>query len=372
MFNSQNNSKEDKVCLIDSFSAMDTATLKEAIRRIIVRHFGKDHENMNENDIYQAITRLIHEDMNLHHVRTKRKWKGKAIKRVFYLSMEFLPGKQFKKDLINKKMYQTTKEAVEQLGFDFEKVQNIEQDSALGNGGLGRLAAGFLDAATTHDYVLTGHGILYEFGLFRQEINHGEQREQPENWLRYGGAWLTERAAQRFFIKFYGSVKGDDSKEGRIWIPGEQIEAVGYDMPISGYGTSTVNRLRLWRAFSSSGIDFQKFNEGNYIDSVADQVKRETISKILYPNDSNLMGQELRLKQEYFFVSAALQDVFLSYKREGIPIHDFDKYLAFHLNDTHPALATLEFIRLLVDEYSYDFRAAVKLCQSVFTIQTTH
>ena len=249
------------------------------------------------------------------------------------------------------------------------KVINCENDAALGNGGLGRLAACFLDSLATHGYPGYGYGIRYEFGLFNQRIEDGQQIEQPENWLRYGNPWEFERPNVIYPVRFGGRIlcfKGADGRQQCHWVDTDDVIAMAYDMPISGYDSKAVANLRLWSARSTREFDLRDFNEGNYVEAVREKTLSENLSKVLYPNDATQQGQELRLKQEYFFVSSSLQDILSRFSKYHGDLALMPRMMAIQLNDTHPALAVPEMMRLLVDEKGFDWDKAWDITSHTF------
>ncbi|MED6130615.1 hypothetical protein PIB30_002736 [Stylosanthes scabra] len=264
-------------------------------------------------------------------------------------------------------------EALNQLGFEFEVVAEQEGDAALGNGGLARFSACQMDSLATLDYPAWGYGLRYEYGLFRQIIVDGFQHEQPDYWLNFGNPWEIARIHVTYEVKFYGTVEevemnGDKQK---IWIPGETVEAVAYDNPIPGYGTRNTINLRLWAAKPSSKFDLEAYNTGDYINSVVNRQRAETISNVLYPDDRSHQGKELRLKQQYFFVSASLQDIMRRFKEEHTNFDELPEKVALHLNDTHPSLSIAEVMRMLVDEEHLSWKKAWDIVCKIFSI-TTH
>ena len=274
------------------------------------------------------------------------------------------------------------RKGLNELGQNMEAVANMEADAALGNGGLGRLAACFLDSMATMDMPGTGYGIRYEYGMFRQTIEDGQQVENPDNWLRYGNVWEFQRPELFYTVKFYGHVvefcpvehetahqrqRHHGRNEACHWVDAETVLAMAYDVPIPGYSTETVNNLRLWAAKATREFDLEHFNDGNYERSVEQRTLSENISKVLYPNDTSVLGRELRLKQQYFFVSASIQDILRCY---GERKHGWDmlpEKIAIQLNDTHPAIAVAEMMYQLVDEKGLEWNRAWRLTTRIFS-----
>jgi len=290
---------------------------------------------------------------------SERRYVEQDAKRLYYLSMEFLMGRTLGNNLANLGLYDDTKAIMGELGADLEELEALESDAALGNGGLGRLAACFLDSLATLDYPGFGYGINYEFGLFKQAFLSGFQHEKPDHWLEGGSPWLIERPDEIVSVPLYGSLA--DTK----WVDPKVIIGVPHDMPIVGYGGKTVNVLRLFSARSSAEFDIGIFNAGDYISAVQHKISTEAISKILYPSDMVASGRELRLLQEYFLVACAVRDIFKRYREGHDGFDDFASKVAIHLNDTHPALTVAELMRTFIDEHALPWEAAWAL-----TVQT--
>lgn len=284
---------------------------------------------------------------------SERRYQEQDAKRLYFLSMEYLIGRALGNNLTNLRLYDDAKAILTELGEDLEELQALEPDAALGNGGLGRLAACFLDSLATLGYPGFGYGINYEFGLFKQTFVNGYQHEKPDHWLQEGSAWLIERLDETVIVPVYGTIAHHtDAKAGYTpkWVDYKVLIGVPHDMPIVGYGGGTVNYLRLFSARSSDEFDVGIFNTGDYISAVQDKISSEAISKILYPSDSIAQGRELRLLQEYFLVACSLRDIIGRYKRSHESFDDFASKVAIQMNDTHPALMVAELMRVLVDE----------------------
>jgi starch phosphorylase len=294
-------------------------------------------------------------------IRTQDSYYAQDVKRVYYMSLEFLMGRTLGNSLVNMGLLDATAEAVHELGYKLEDLREAEWDAGLGNGGLGRLAACFLDSLATLGYPSYGYGLRYDFGIFHQRIVNNAQVETPDAWLRYGNPWEIARPGDRFRVQFHGRVNTFTDSSGRLvneWIDTRDVLATPYDTPIPGYGGQLVNTLRLWQAKAVTEFDLGEFNEGDYIGAIHSRALSENITRVLYPNDNVFVGKELRLMQEYFFCSATLQDVIRRYKKryrlfdESRGLKTFDRFaekVAIQLNDTHPALAIPELMRLLVD-----------------------
>ena len=288
-------------------------------------------------------------------------------KHLYYLSIEYLLGRMLTNNLSNLGIYDLCRDTLRQMGVSLEVVQEAERDAALGNGGLGRLAACFLDSLATLDMPGYGYGINYEYGLFRQEIDNGYQKEKPDNWLAFGTPWEIERPDEACFVPVYGRIEHGVDRSGRynpMWLEWRLLVGVPHDVLVVGYGGRTVNLLRLFSARSSHDFDMQIFNTGDYLKAVEQKIASETISKVLYPSDSVLPGQELRLLQEYFLVACAMRDLVARYQRDHQTFDAFSTKVAVHLNDTHPALAIAELMRILVDERDLPWDTAWQMTQS--------
>ena len=306
--------------------------------------------NTPENK-YTALAYAIR-DRIIHQWHTSRDTQRKAgAKRVYYLSLEFLMGRAMTNNIINLNLEHEVKEAMSSLGYTYEELADIEPDAGLGNGGLGRLAACFLDSLATLDIPSYGYGIRYNYGIFKQLINNGWQSEHPDNWLKNGNPWELVREDITYRIGFGGEVKviREGGRDEYKWIPSEEVMGIAYDTPIVGYGGRTINTLRLWSATATDEFNFQEFNEGDYTEAVRSKIMAENLSQVLYPNDTLYMGKELRLKQQYFFVACSLADVVRRFKRQNVAWSKFPEYAAIQLNDTHPSLAVPELMRILLD-----------------------
>ncbi|HEX9781395.1 MAG TPA: glycogen/starch/alpha-glucan phosphorylase [Opitutaceae bacterium] len=300
-------------------------------------------------------------------IRTQGAHNQKNVKRVYYLSLEYLMGRLLINNLISAGILEQTEEALKNLGLDLAELREEEVDMALGNGGLGRLAACFLDSLATLDLPAVGYGINYEFGLFRQEFVNGHQVEHPDEWARYGTPWEVVRPEYTQTVKLYGRVemKFDEYGNGRQeWVDAKTVLGVPHDVPIAGYGTNTVNFLRLWGARASEEFDFNIFNAGGYIEAVREKTVSESVSKVLYPNDKTENGKELRLVQQYFFVSCSLRDIIRRWRKGNGDWNTFSDRVAMQLNDTHPAVAVVELMRILIDEEGIGWEKAWSIVNS--------
>ncbi|HRE41231.1 MAG TPA: glycogen/starch/alpha-glucan phosphorylase [Ignavibacteria bacterium] len=329
----------------------------------------KDKSNVTKNDLLKALSLAIRDKLIRNWIRTQHEYSEDNVKKVHYLSLEFLMGSLLGNTLINLDLYDESYKMLNELGFSLEDVIESEHDMGLGNGGLGRLAACFLDSMSTLELPAYGYGIRYEYGIFEQDFENGNQIEKPDNWLKTGNPWEILRNELNYKIKYSGSVKSFIDNSGNLkfdWIPSEEINAVAYDVPVPGYKNNTVNNLRLWRARATDAFDFNDFNKGDYMSAVESKSASEIISKVLYPNDSILSGKILRLKQQYFFVNATLQDIIKNHKRLNKSITNFAEKNAIQLNDTHPALAIPDLMRILIDEEGLDWDTAWKITVDTF------
>ena len=345
----------------------DRESLRDAIKDALIHIIGKDPQTATRRDWMHAVAHAVRARMVERRMYTRRAFMKKQAKRVYYLSMEYLIGRMLLNSLLNLEFYENCRDALADLGQDLHELIDVEMDAALGNGGLGRLAACILDAMATLALPGGGYGIRYEFGMFNQQIEHGEQVEHPDNWLRYGNPWELPRPEKVYVVHFYGYVV-EHQERGQTryhWEDGEEVVAMAYDLLTPGFGKKNVNSLRLWAAKASRDFDLKYFNEGDYVGAVQEKIGSETISMVLYPNDATAIGRELRLKQEYFFVSASVQDIIARHLELGYEVEQLGDKVAIQLNDTHPALTVAELMRLLVDEHRMDWQKAWGITQAV-------
>jgi len=303
-------------------------------------------------------------------METMRTYYRKDVKRVYYLSLEFLMGRTLGNSLHNMLIYDDFQEAVDEIGLDLNTLEYIEDDAGLGNGGLGRLAACFLDSMATLRLPGYGYGIRYEYGMFTQRVENGHQVEYPENWLRRGNSWEFPRPEVLYPVRFYGHVVQYRDNQGRPqfrWENADQVMAMAYDTPIPGYGTNTVNNLRLWAAKATRDFELTYFNEGDYARAVEAKNASEDVSRLLYPADTTERGRELRLKQQYFFVSASLQDILYRFRKHHEDFGELPNKVAIQLNDTHPAIAIPELMYILMDQNGIDWESAWRISVGVFS-----
>jgi len=341
---------------------MDPAALKHSVLRHLEYTLAELPRHVDsEWEPYVALAMAVRDRLIQRWIRTQDEYYAQDPKRVYYLSLEYLMGRTLGNSLIAMGLRDACAQALGELGYRLEDLREAEWDAGLGNGGLGRLAACFLDSLATLGYPCYGYGLRYDYGIFHQRIVDGAQVEVPDGWLRYGNPWEIARPGDRFRVQFYGRVRTYTNSASRLshdWIETRDVLATPFDTPVPGYGTRTVNTLRLWGARAVQEFDLADFNEGDYIGAVEARARSENICRVLYPNDNVFVGRQLRLAQEYFFVSATLQDIIRRYKKR-YEMHDlplglrpFDRFadkVAIQLNDTHPALAIPELMRLLVD-----------------------
>ncbi|ABB31182.1 glycogen/starch/alpha-glucan phosphorylase [Geobacter metallireducens RCH3] len=330
---------------------------------------GKDKYSATRHDIFNALAYAVRDRMVERWLDTQQAYYNEDPKRIYYVSMEFLMGKTLENSLVNLGLLAEFREAMNSLGYDLDEFIEREQDAGLGNGGLGRLAACFLDSMATMGVPGYGYGIRYEYGIFRQNIIDGSQVEIPDNWLRYRNPWEMDRQEHLHPVKFYGRVVERKDTEGNTlfdWIDTEDVMAMAYDTPIPGYGTNTVNTMRLWTAKSTREFDLSFFNEGNYIRAVEKKMLTENISKVLYPADNVPEGKELRFKQEYFLACATVHDVIYRFHKQHEDLRRLPEKAAIQLNDTHPALCIPEMMRVLIDHHRLDWETAWNITTRTF------
>ena len=336
--------------------------IKKDFQQKLITRYSKDIEQAHPLHIYEAFGRLIRDYVTQYWYESKNKYNEKTVKQVHYFSMEFLLGKLLDTTLINLGIKEQATEALAELGIDINDLKEIEIEPGLGNGGLGRLAACFLDSMSSTGIPAYGQGIRYKYGLFKQTIKEGYQLEEADNWLKYENIWEMRRDDEAVVVRFGGDIDVDIDKNGEIQVQHkncEEVLAVPYDTPIVGYDCKNVNTLRLWSAkVIGEELDFSEFSHGDYLKSVEDKYNTELISNVLYPDDSTYEGKKLRLKQEYFFVSAGLQSIVKKHKKLGLSMERFYENHAVHINDTHPSLAIAELMRILIDEENIPWATA--------------
>jgi starch phosphorylase len=349
-------------------SPNEAAALLHSFTNHLLYSLAKDQYSATARDRFMSLALTARDRLIERWISTQQRYYKKDAKRVYYLSAEFLMGRALANNLINLGLYETARDGLKMLNLDLGHVLEEEVDAGLGNGGLGRLAACFLDSMATLDIPGYGYGIRYEFGMFEQEIKDGWQVEKPDEWLRLGNPWEIARPEYGVPVRFGGIVEErHDNGHIRVhWTGGEQVVGMPYDTPIAGYGGNTVNTLRLWRARASNDFDLQYFNEGDYEKAVLDKNRSETISKVLYPSDLKMFGKELRLRQQYFFVACSLHDIIRRHLVAYPSLENFSEKIAIQLNDTHPAVAIPELMRIFVDEHAMPWEKAWDLTQHTF------
>ncbi len=340
----------------------DKKAIESDFKRYYGHRLGRDENCRSLHYSYEALSLAVSDRLTERWKKTYNAYKDTDCKRAYYLSMEFLMGRTLSNAMLNLGINDTVSQAMYDLGLDLEELIDAEPDAGLGNGGLGRLAACFIDSCATLQLPVTGYGLRYEYGMFSQIIVNGEQVEEPDHWLRNGNVWEIERLEYTQSIKFGGHTETHIDKNGRTqvnWVDTNDILAVPYDIPIPGYQNGTVNTLRLWKATATEIFDLQDFNAGDYAESVASKNTAENITMVLYPNDANENGKELRLRQQYLLASASLQDVLqLWVGRHGNNFSEFSAKNCFQLNDTHPSIAVAELMRLLMDSHDLSWDEA--------------
>lgn len=346
---------------------------KEGIERSFLAHreytLAKDQYTATLNDDFMALAVTIRDRLIERWIITQQRYHRENVKRVYYFSLEFLMGQMLDVNILNLGLWKEVDEALKDLGFDLESLRQCEPDAGLGNGGLGRLAACFLDSMATLGIPAHGYGIRYDYGIFNQKIINGYQVEFPDEWLSKGNPWEFARPEYAQKVRFYGYTYMFTDSKGRFrvkWLDTEDVLAMPYDVPIVGYKSDVVNTLRLWSARSSEAFDLKYFNDGDYERAVYNKVYSENISKVLYPNDNVSQGRELRLKQEYFFTAASIADIIRRFKMENSDFKIFPDKVTIQLNDTHPSLAIVELLRILLDEENLDWETAWDITVKTF------
>jgi starch phosphorylase len=350
----------------DDRTGLSVETLKRALADNLFYIQGKFPGIATQQDCYMALAYTIRDRLLQRWLNTYQTYLAKENKVVCYLSAEFLVGPHLGNNLINLDLWEPVKQAVEESGLDLQALIDIEEEPGLGNGGLGRLAACYMDSLASLEIPAIGYGIRYEFGIFDQEIHDGWQVEITDKWLQYGNPWEIARPEAAVLVKLGGHTETypDDTGHYRVrWVPGSVVKGIPYDTPILGYKVSTANNLRLWRAEAAESFDFQRFNIGDYYGAVNEKVASENLTKVLYPNDEPIQGKELRLAQQYFFVACSLQDMIRIHCFENQSLDNFHDSFAIQLNDTHPAIAVAELMRLLIDEHRMDWDQAWEITQ---------
>ncbi len=349
-------------------TGLSVAEIKQAFRDNLVCGMGRLEVTATKHDLYVALALTVRDRLFHHTVASMENYGGTDARRVAYLSAEFLPGPHLANNLLNLGITEEAREALHGLGYDLEEILAQEEEPGLGNGGLGRLASCYMDSLASVEVPAVGYGIRYEFGIFDQVIRDGWQCEVTDKWLRNGNPWEIARSETTYAVKFGGRTEpwGEQGQFRVRWIPKTEVKGVAYDTPISGYQVDTCNVLRLWKAEAVESFDFAAFNHGDYDRAVEDKVNSETITKVLYPNDEAHRGKELRLKQQFFFTSCSLQDMLRIHALLGGSPATFHEKWAVQLNDTHPAVAVAELMRLLVDDHGLGWNEAWAVTRATF------
>jgi starch phosphorylase len=349
---------------VDTRTGMDAAALRQCVLDHLSFTLGRLPEAATPRDYYTALSLAVRDRMQVRWVATTEACFALNAKLACYLSAEFLLGPHLGNNLLNLGLEQQARTVLRELNQDFDQVLALEEEPGLGNGGLGRLAACYLDSLATLARPAIGYGIRYEFGIFDQEIRDGWQAELTDKWLRYGNPWEIAKPDVVYAVKWGGHTEPYQDDTGRYavrWVPERVIEGTAYDTPIQGYGVNNCNTLRLWSAEAVESFDFDAFNKGDYYQAVEEKLFSETVTKVLYPNDEPEAGKRLRLAQQYFFVSCSLQDMLAMLERARVPVSEFPKRFAVQLNDTHPSIGVAELMRLLVDERGLDWDSAWRI-----------
>ncbi|KAI3639319.1 hypothetical protein MIR68_002849 [Amoeboaphelidium protococcarum] len=349
-----------------------------SVEKSVVKHalttLARTPYNLDGLAAYQSVAHSVRDQLISRWNETQNYHTAQNMKRVYYMSLEFLIGRSLDNAILNMELKGTYKDAMRQLGFDLENVIEEEVDAALGNGGLGRLAACFMDSLASQNYPAWGYGLRYNYGIFQQRIIDGFQVEFPDYWLTYDNPWELPRLDVTYDVRFNGTVQREVDANGKAkcrWEGGEVVQAVAYDVPIPGWKTKNTINIRLWRSVPKKKFDLASFNEGNYQKSVEENIRAENITSVLYPNDHTMAGKELRLKQQYFFCSATLRDIIRRFKKKNQDWKNFPDHVAIQLNDTHPTLGIAELQRILVDEEGLEWDAAWSIVTKVFSF-TNH
>jgi starch phosphorylase len=355
--------------ITDIRTGLDASEIKQAFHENLRYGLGRLEKFATKHDLYLALALTIRDRLFQRTVKSMDTYGGADARRVAYLSAEYLPGPHLANNLLNLEITEVTREALRDLGYDLDEILAQEEEPGLGNGGLGRLASCFMDSLASVEVPAIGYGIRYEFGIFDQVIRHGWQEEITDKWLRFGNPWEIARPEISYAVKFGGRAEtftDEDGKSRVCWIPETEVKGVAYDTPIAGYGVGTCNTLRLWKAEAVESFDFAAFNHGDYYRAVNDKVESETITKVLYPNDEPEVGKQLRLKQQFFFTSCSLQDMLRIHTLLGGTPQTFHEKWAVQLNDTHPAVAVAELMRLFVDEHGLGWEEAWEVTRKTF------
>jgi starch phosphorylase len=359
---------------VGSLKDQKTALSAEALAHSFLDNLffvqGRSLERATVNDLYMALAHTVRDRLVERWISTVKNYRTQDVRVVCYLSAEFLTGPHLANNLINLGIYDETEQAMRTLGLDLNVLIEQEEEPGLGNGGLGRLASCFMDSLATLDVPAIGYGIRYEYGIFDQQIRDGWQVETTDKWLRLGNPWALERPEDAVEVKMGGHTEKHTDADGHLrvlWIPRKVVRGIPHDTPILGYRTNTANTMRLWSAEAVESFDFTTFNTGDFFGAVADKVSSENISKILYPNDEAFEGKQLRLAQQFFFVSCSLQHILQIQVHENRPLSELQRNFAIQMNDTHPAISVAELMRLLIDEHAMEWNSAWSVTQQTLS-----
>ena len=367
-FDEKDQTKEKMWELMDTYLPRDKINIQKSIVKHIEYTLATTRFNIDAHYLFQGTALSVRD-------RLLEQWNDTQLyirinnpKKIFYLSIEFLLGRLLQNALVCIDLEKCYKEALNEFGIKIEEVYENENDPALGNGGLGRLAACYIDSMATLNFPAWGYGIRYDYGIFRQVIQNCEQKEFPDYWLTKGNPWEIMRLDTQFKVRFYGYCKDEwkDGKKIRVWNGGEEVVAVAYDTAVPGFNTFNCNTLRLWKSFPSNEFNFEQFNRGEHQSALAERDQANYITSVLYPNDNSMSGKELRLKQEYFFSSASVQNIVAEFKKYNLSWDEFPKFNCIQLNDTHPTLALVELLRILIDENGVEYNRAFDIVKRTF------
>ena len=367
-FDSKDPVKEKMWELMDAYLPRDKLSIQKSIVTHIEYTLARTRFEIDDNYIFQGTALSVRDRLLEQWNDTQMYIRINNPKKIYYLSIEFLLGRLLQNALVNLELEDRYRDALMDFGVKLEEIYDCENDPALGNGGLGRLAACYIDSLATLNYPAWGYGIRYEYGIFKQVIENFEQKELPDYWLTKGNPWEIIKLDLQFKVRFYGYCKDDyrNGKKVRVWRGGQEVLAIAHDTAVPGFQTFNCNTLRLWKAFPSEEFNFDEFNRGEHQSALEGKDQASYISAVLYPNDSTLSGKELRLKQEYFFSCASIQNIVNRFRRTKAPWSDFPKYNTVQLNDTHPTIALVELLRILIDEYELEYKQAFDIVLRTF------